>query len=73
MGAAVLVTAACLVLYALSGVDPLIAGASPSLSAQYGALVNSAAIPLFLYTALLLAGCIVCLVLFRRPHEAKAD
>ena len=73
MGAAVLVIAACLVLYALSGVDPLIAGASPSLSAQYGALVNSAAIPLFLYTALLLAGCIVCLVLFRRPHEAKAD
>ena len=73
MGAAVLVIAACLVLYALSGVDPLIAGASPSLAAQYGALVNSAAIPLFLYTALLLAGCIACLILFRRPHEAKAD
>jgi len=73
MGAAVLVIAACLVLYARSGIKPLIAEASPSLSAQYGALMNSAAVPLFLFTALLLAGCIVCLIFCRRPHEAKAD
>ena len=73
MGAAVLVIAAALVLYAMTGIDSLIAGASPSLSAQYGGVINSAAIPLFIYMALLLIGCIICLILCRRPHEAKAD
>jgi hypothetical protein len=73
MGAAVLVIIAGCVLYAMTGIDPLIAGASPSLAAQYGSLVNSAAIPLFIYTGLLLIGCIACLILCRRQHEAKAD
>ena len=73
MGASVLVIAAGCVLYALTGVDTLIAGASPSLSAQYGSLLNSAVIPLFVYAALLLAGCAACLILCRRPHEPKAD
>lgn len=73
MGAAVLVIFAGCVLYAMTGIDRLIAGASPSLSAQYGSLLNSAAIPLFIYTGLLLIGCIVCLIFCRRTHEAKAD
>ena len=73
MGAAVLVLAACCVLYVLSGVDPLIAGASMSLSLQYGSLLNGAAVRLFIYAGVLLAGCVICLILYRRQYEAKAD
>lgn len=73
MGAAVLVTAAGAVLYILSGVDRLIAGASPSLSVQYASLFSAAGIRLAVYTGVLLAGCIVCLICCRRPHEAKAE
>ena len=69
MGAAVLIIAAGLVLYALSGVDPLIAGASPSLAVQYGAVKTAAAVPLFIWMALLLVGCVVCLILCRREPE----
>ena len=73
MGAAVLVIIAGCVLYVLTGVDRLIAGASPSLSVQYGSLLNSAMIPLFIYTGVQFIGCIVCLILCRRPYETKAD
>lgn len=73
MGAAVLVMAGGVVLYFLSGIGLLIAGASPSLSIQYGALLSGAAIRLAVYAAVLLIGCITCLILCRRPHEAKAD
>ena len=60
-------------LYFLTGIGPLIAGASPSLSIQYHALLSGAAIRLTVYAAVLLIGCITCLILCRRPHEAKAD
>ena len=73
MGAAVLVMAGGAVLYYLSGVEPLIAGASPSLSVQYGSLMSGAAIRLIVYAVILLAGCIVCLIFCRRTHEAKTD
>ena len=73
MGAAVLVMAGGVGLYFLTGIGPLIAGASPSLSIQYRALLSGAAIRLTVYAAVLLIGCITCLILCRRPHEAKAD
>ena len=73
MGAAVLVLAGGCVLYVLSGIDPLIAGASMSLSVQYGSLLNGAALWLFIYAALLLIGCVACLILCRRTHEADTD
>ena len=73
MGAAVLVMAGGVGLYFLSGIEPLIAGASPSLSVQYGALLSGAAIRLIVYAAVLLIGCITCLILCRRANEAKAD
>ena len=73
MGAAVLVMAGGVVLYLMSGIDPLIAGASPSLSVQYGSLLSGASIRLGVYAAVLLIGCITCLILCRRQHEAQAD
>ena len=73
MGAAVLVMVGCCVLYVLSGIAPLISGASPSLSAQFGSLMKGAGVRLFIYMGLLIIGCILCLILYRRTNEAKAD
>ena len=73
MGAAVLVMAAGVALYMLTGIGPLISGASPSLALQYDALLNGALIRLLVYAVILLAGCITCLIFCRRTHEAEAD
>ena len=73
MGAALFVLAGGVVLYILSGIDPLIAEASPSLSVQYGFLLSGVAVRLIIYAAILTVGCVVCLILCRRPNGPKAD
>ena len=75
MGAAVLVMAGGVLLYFMAGIDPLITGASPSLGIQYHALFSGALTRLLVCAAVLLVGCVVCLVFFRRQgvYEAETD
>ena len=72
-GAAVLVLAAGYAVCAASGLRQLIAEASPGLSAQFGALESGMLIRLAVYAAVLAAGCVLCLILCRRRHEAVTD
>ena len=73
MGASVLVLAGGAVLYALTGIGSLIAGASPGLDIQYGHVLSGAMIRLIVCAVILAAGCVVCLILCRRTHEADTD
>ena len=73
MGASVLVLAGGAVLYALTGIGSLIAGASPGLDIQYGHVLSGAMIRLIVCAVILAAGCVVCLILCRRTHEAETD
>ena len=66
MGGGALVTLCALILGATMPVSGLIGEASPSLLLQYGVLSSGMVLRLAVFSALLLAGCVLCLMTWRR-------
>ena len=73
MGAAALTVLAVAVLAALAGIRPMLLQASRSLVIQYDGVRTGMVVRTAVLTAALAAGCVLCLILYRRrnePHES---
>ena len=66
MGGGALVTLCALIIGALMPVSGIIGEASPSLLLQYDALSSGIVLRLAVFSALLVAGCVLCLLAWRR-------